>query len=216
MTIRKSILLGNGGAVLTGTFPSFADNDPGTVQGLNGRTDGAANVANADGSTYGDRVPASRTVTIAGSPGAGDIVVVVLGGVQVSYTAVGGDAVTNIAVALRNLLQADSRLARRFTFTNVAGVLTIRHNGGAFGNLYTLTTTATQVGGTVTSTASGATLTGGSGPFIAESNFTVVVGAGMTGMAAQPLYFRAGKTYIADAALMAAIYSSPDLRERVQ
>ncbi len=75
-----------------------------------------------------------------------------------------GDSVTTLATALKNAINAHASLSPLFTATSAVGVVTITANEkGTGGNAYTLTTAVTGGGATVTSAASAATLTGGTG-----------------------------------------------------
>jgi hypothetical protein len=117
-------------------------------------------------------VCATQTVTIAGTAAAGTTIVVTVGGgassvpaVSVTYLTVSADTTATIiagkVVALLNASLATTGLAPFLqVVTNSAGVITLaaQYPGTAYN---TIPTTTSATGGTVTSTAGGATLLGG-------------------------------------------------------
>jgi hypothetical protein len=125
--------------------------------------------------TVTQAVNATGTVTIAGTASAGTTIVTTLGNVPggnvtVTYTTTAADTTATIVAGKIAALFNQTTAVRYSTpgvnaVTNAAGVITFTANSlGTAGNNYTLVTTAT--GGTFTSTASGATLAGGTFPSI--------------------------------------------------
>lgn len=95
---------------------------------------------------------ASSTLTIAGTPTAGDVVTVVIKGnnhhTTASYTVKTSDTPTIIAAALKTALEADWRAMNVFTVAVAAGVMTLTPVAGA----KIPSITATAVGATTTAT----------------------------------------------------------------
>lgn len=122
------------------------------------------------------RVAASQTVTIGGSPGAGDVVRVTLalpsGSHTTSITLVGSPTVDEVAELLTTAINNDSVMSAAGVYASAAAAVVTVKQGGPIGNSMGLVSGTTQVGGTTTATRGGATLAGGSGPIVPTKNFT--------------------------------------------
>lgn len=133
------------------------------------------------------RADASDTLTITGTPGAGDIVAVTLtnpilpnGALTLTYTVSGSPTVTQVAAGIVALINA-SQTCRAFGIVaeNAAGVITVYHNG-PMGNFTVGTVAVTQVGGTTAAAwAASGVFTGGSGPVVPVATFNIFYGTNL-------------------------------------
>lgn len=124
--------------------------------------DGNNIIANVGVGSNNTALAATGTVTIGGTWTAADTVTIVLNGTSKQYTVVANDTPQTIAQALAALINGDPLTANKASASVSGGVITLTAvTRGTIGNALTLTTSKTSTGGT--STASGATLAGGTG-----------------------------------------------------
>lgn len=124
------------------------------------------NINGSTGTLYGRSIVLAKvvtsansgTVTIAGTWAAADTATAVINGVTVTVTAA-DSSVTNIAILLRNAINAHASLLDKVVATSSAGVVTITALTSGTVSAYTLTASEVTVGNG-TATASGATLAG--------------------------------------------------------
>jgi hypothetical protein len=106
---------------------------------------------------------ATGTVTIAGTIQTGDVVHVVVNGINVATTVTASETTaTLVAAKVVSTINAHATASLVVTASNLAGVITLTaRTGGTAGNTVTLTANVTGTTPTTTATAGGATLTGG-------------------------------------------------------